>query len=268
MVTDTPIVIDTAKTSITADSPDFYTVTVAPMANPALEVTPEGEIKKVSIFTWSQVGQTDMDCKVANNNGDGTFSYTFPVNNTPVNEYYIDASDITVQAYASYDAASDGNMVWNTTWNYADCGWTDEVIVTPYVQNQGFITPSVGNGAVAGTTGQAIQMEGVRISTPIEGVDVTYDVHAQNIGWMDQVNEGVYAGTMHENLQIEAIHIRLTGANASQYSVQYQAHVQDIGWQDWVENGEEAGTTGQALQMEALRIQIVPAGTALPANNG
>ena len=267
IVSDQPLVIDPLKTSITADSPDFYTVTVAPTYNSALQVTPtDREVQKVSIFTWSQVGQTDLDCKVANRNADGTFSYTFPVNNTPVNEYYIDASGITVQAYASYDAGSDGNMVLNTTWNYADCGWEDGVIATAYVQNEGFVKPSVGNGAVAGTTGQALQMEGIRLSTPIEGVDVVYDVHVQNIGWMDQVEEGVYAGTMHENLQIEAVHIKLTGPNASQYTVQYQAHVENIGWQNWVSDGAEAGTTGQSLQLEALRISIVPAGTALPNN--
>ncbi len=264
VVSDQNTVVDPARSKITASSPDSYTVTVAPVANPALLGAMRESIQKVSLFTWSQPGQTDMDCKVANNNGDGTFSYTFPVNDTPVNNYYIDASDIIVQAYASTDPNSDGNMVLNTTWNYANCGWTQEIIVTPYVQNIGFITPSVGNNAIAGTTGQNIQMEGIRLSTPIEGVDFNYNVHVENLGWMDPVLEGVYAGTMHQNLQIEAIHINLTGPNSSKYTVQYQVHVQDLGWLNWVTDGAEAGTTGRNLQMEAIRIRLAPVNTPLP----
>lgn len=111
------------------------------------------------------------------------------------------------------------------------------------------------NGSTAGTTGQGLRLEAVRIWLPFapQGVGVCYQVHVQNLGWQQPACNGQVAGTTGQGLRVEAIRIWLTNPPPSAL-VSYQAHVQNLGWQPWVTNGAVAGTTGQALRLEALHI--------------
>lgn len=87
-----------------------------------------------------------------------------------------------------------------------------------------------------------------------EGVNVSYNVHAGYIGWLEKdVNNGALAGTLKEENQIEAIKVKLEGITGN---IKYQSHIQGIGWQNWVQNGIESGTTGQKLRIEAIKIQL------------
>lgn len=126
-----------------------------------------------------------------------------------------------------------------------------------HVQNIGW-QPWVSNGEDAGTHGQSLRLEALKINlvNAPAGAKIDYQAHVQNIGWQSWVNNGQEAGTHGSSLRVEAIKISLE--NLPNYSVQYRAHVQNIGWQPWVVDGAEAGTTGQALRMEAIEIKIVP----------
>ncbi|MGN0502106.1 MAG: RICIN domain-containing protein, partial [Ruminococcus sp.] len=125
-----------------------------------------------------------------------------------------------------------------------------------HVQNIGDVAP-VSNWEVLGTTGQALRLEGVRMSVNGMSGDVQYRVHVQNYGWMDWKSANEYAGTTGESLRIEAIEIKLTGEIAEYYNVEYQSAVQDIGWMSVCRNGETSGTTGQALRLEAIKVRLV-----------
>jgi len=125
-----------------------------------------------------------------------------------------------------------------------------------YVENTGWQNP-VCNGRVAGTTGQGLRMEAIRIwltnSNP--GESVCYQAHVQNIGWQSSVCDGQMAGTTGQSLRMEAIQVSLTNPGPNDV-VCYKAHVQNIGWQAPVCNGQTAGTTGQSLRMEAIRAMM------------
>ena len=125
----------------------------------------------------------------------------------------------------------------------------------------------VNTGQVAGTLGQARQMESLIVETPgsTAVANIEANAHVQNIGWMGwRATSNI--GTTGRNLQMEAIQFRLTGALASQYDISYRTHVQDIGWQPWVSNGATAGTTGQSKQIEAIQVRLLAkAAPALPA---
>ncbi|WKY48971.1 hypothetical protein Q5O24_06550 [Eubacteriaceae bacterium ES3] len=121
-------------------------------------------------------------------------------------------------------------------------------------------------GPVAvGSSGQGLRLEALWIEltgdVPEDGA-ITYQVHVQNMGWLDPVSNGEFTGSTGENLQIEAIRISLT--NLDDYDVYYRGHVQNKGdlpqtdneW-GWVKNGETLGTTGESLRLEALEIKIV-----------
>ena len=125
-----------------------------------------------------------------------------------------------------------------------------------HVQNYGWMPP-VGEGRVAGTTGEGIRIEAIIINCP-EGIE--YNAHIQDYGWEGWMDSGVVAGTVGEGRRMEAIRIRLTGSSAERYDVYYRAHVQNIGWQDWVSNGRIAGTEGRELRMEAIQIRLVRKG--------
>ncbi|WP_160679948.1 Ig-like domain-containing protein [Clostridium sp. C8-1-8] len=89
-----------------------------------------------------------------------------------------------------------------------------------------------------------------------QGARIKYQVHVQDIGWMDYVYDGADAGTMGRSLRIEAMRMQLENAPAG-YHIQYQVHVQDKGWMDTVSDGQLAGTTGESKRIEAFKINLV-----------
>jgi uncharacterized protein YjdB/spore germination protein YaaH len=125
-----------------------------------------------------------------------------------------------------------------------------------HVQNVGW-QPWTYDGAIAGTQGQALRVEALKLSlkNAPPGARIKYQVHVQNIGWMDWTYDGQIAGTMGKSLRIEAFRAQLE--NAPGYTVEYQAHVQNIGWMNWVRDGQIAGTSGNSLRVEALRLRVV-----------
>lgn len=139
----------------------------------------------------------------------------------------------------------------------ADTTSSPGVAYQGHVQNIGW-QPAVSDGAIAGTQGQSLRMEAIKINLVNAPVDahIHYKCHVQNIGWMDDVEDGYEGGTTNQGLRLEAIKISLE--NLPAYSIQYRVHVQDIGWMNWVTDGEMAGTQGQGLRVEAIQIRIVP----------
>lgn len=134
------------------------------------------------------------------------------------------------------------------------------------VQNIGWQDP-VYDGSIAGTQGQNLRLETLKISltNALPGMYLTYQAHVQYKGWMNPVEDSQIAGTVGQSLRVEAIKIQLH--NAPNYHIQYQAHVQNVGWQDWVQDGQQAGTTGKGLKIEALRIKIVKDSSAQTTYN-
>ena len=137
----------------------------------------------------------------------------------------------------------------------------------------------VGNGVMAGTTGQAKRLEAIQIWGP----GIQYRVHMQGKGWSPgwvngrpyndrgevyhngRMGGGQYAGTVGEGRRLEAIQIRqkpeTTLVKALRYDVVYRVHMQGKGWGPWVKNGQTAGTTGEGRRIEAIQIRAVQPAT-------
>jgi len=80
-----------------------------------------------------------------------------------------------------------------------------------HVQNKGWMDWTA-DGDTAGTTGQSLQMEAVRIKlTGDKAADytITYRVHVQNEGWTQWVSDGADAGTTGRGLRAEAVEIKI-----------------------------------------------------------
>lgn len=89
-------------------------------------------------------------------------------------------------------------------------------------------------------------------------LDVKYEVHMQNLGWLDVRTNGETAGDDAGKNHMEAIRIQVPQEEEAKLdgSIVYQTHVSDIGWQEEVSDGQMAGTTGQSKAIEALKIKL------------
>ena len=136
-----------------------------------------------------------------------------------------------------------------------------------HVQNVGWQS-LVADGAVSGTEGQALRLEGIEINTITKNYDlgVKYKTHVQNIGWQNYVADGALSGTAGKALRLEAIQIELTGNDADLFDVYYRVHAENVGWMGWASNGQQAGTAGFGYRLEGIRIEIVPKGSAAPGS--
>ncbi len=138
------------------------------------------------------------------------------------------------------------------------------VSYSTHVQNIGWQS-AVADGATAGTTGQSLRVEALKINltNAPAGATIAYQTHVQDKGWVTPASkDGAVAGSVGESKRIEAIAIALGGMPG--YSVQYRVHVQNIGWTSWGKDGSIVGTTGKGLRIEAIEIKIVaPAALAV-----
>ena len=135
------------------------------------------------------------------------------------------------------------------------------VAYTTHVQYVGWQN-YVKNGAMAGTSGKALRLEGIKIklkNMPYEG-DIEYKTHVQNIGWQNYVKNNEMSGTEGMAYRLEAIQIRLTGELAQHYDVYYRVHAENFGWLGWAKNDEQSGTAGYAYRLEGIEIQLVEKG--------
>lgn len=135
-------------------------------------------------------------------------------------------------------------------------GSTPSVVYESHLADIGW-TPSVSNGAMSGTTGEARRMEAIKISLKNLSGGISYCAHVQDEGWQSMVSDGSIAGSTGLSRRLEAIKIELTGQAAQKYSIWYRVHVQDIGWMEWCKDGAIAGTEGRSLRIEAIEIKLV-----------
>lgn len=130
-----------------------------------------------------------------------------------------------------------------------------------HVENIGW-QAYVKDGQTAGTTGQALRMEALRVKLSGTTGSIKYSAHVANVGWQEWKSNGKTAGTTGQALAMEAVKIKLTGKAKKAYDVYYRVHSADYGWLGWAKNGSPAGTTGGGVRAEAVEIRLVKKGSA------
>ncbi|WEV60430.1 C39 family peptidase [Streptococcaceae bacterium ESL0729] len=138
-----------------------------------------------------------------------------------------------------------------------------------HVQNIGW-QDKVSNGSIAGTVGQSLRVEALKVSLAnarLSGA-VEYSAHVQDIGWQGYVSNDNISGTVGRSLRMEALKIRLTGDLANYFDIYYRVHVQDYGWLNWTKNDNPAGTSAMSKRLEALQIVIISKSDQGPPSNG
>ena len=126
-----------------------------------------------------------------------------------------------------------------------------------HVQNVG-CQGYVKDGAMSGTSGRSLRLEGINIRISGMNGGIEYQTHVQSIGWQAWKKNDQMSGTSGRGLRLEGIRIRLTGEISKYYDVYYRTHVQSVGWQDWQVNGGMSGTSGRSLRLEGIQIKLEP----------
>lgn len=141
------------------------------------------------------------------------------------------------------------------------------ITVKAYVSGRGW-TGAYGNGDVAGTTGEYLALESLRVSAAGLGLPgrVVMKGYVQDKGWTNWANGK--AGTAKSGKRLEAVIIDLRGELAKRYDIYYRAHVGKLGWLKWAKGGQKAGTAKLSNRLEAIQILVVEKGSAAPANTG
>lgn len=142
---------------------------------------------------------------------------------------------------------------------------TPHIEYRAHVQRKGWLG-WVKDGEMAGTSGEALRVEGFYFRLSGVSGDVMGEAHVQGIGWKSAVGTGQLVGTEGQARRVEAVKLTLTGAVAKDYDIWYHVHVQRKGWLNWVCNGALAGTAGESLRVEALEALLVKKGDTPPVN--
>ena len=262
IVTNEPILCD--GIDIISYSPDSFSV-VARNVVPNHVIRNSETPTRVSLFAWSDENQKDLNTKLMYQIP-GTNDWIcegIPVNNT--HSYFNNAMDIQISVYASSTPNSTGHMIGTATtdWIFPGDDTTPNVYYIAYNQNTGFVRPTVNDGATSGNIGDpySVHMEGLRISSGLEGLEINTTVHAVGTGWLPQVGDGVYAGTMEENRALDSIVLTLSSDIEDLDKLtefQYRVYLKDVGWTDWVSGGQQAGTPDSGNPIQAIQVNLKP----------
>ncbi|XBG91701.1 hypothetical protein V4S38_04960 [Enterococcus cecorum] len=96
------------------------------------------------------------------------------------------------------------------------------------------------DGQVAGTTGKALSISGIKASanSSVISGNISYQAHISNIGWTAWKNANENAGTNRIYNTIEALKFKLNGQLSTMYDIYYRVHLRNIGWMGWTKNGQ------------------------------
>lgn len=104
------------------------------------------------------------------------------------------------------------------------------------------------DGETAGTTGQNLRMEALRIDFD---KDVYAKAHIENLGWVDygKIDINTVIGTTGRGFRLECLCLK--GAFS------YRVHIANIGWTCWTNADGIAtlGSVGQGLSIQAIEIR-------------
>lgn len=124
------------------------------------------------------------------------------------------------------------------------------------------------DGQVAGTTGKALSISGIKasVNSSVISGNISYQAHISNIGWASWKTANENAGTNRTYNTIEALKFKLNGQLSTVYDIYYRVHSRNIGWMGWTKNGQPAGTKGFAYPIEAVQLQLVVKNQAFKGN--
>ena len=132
----------------------------------------------------------------------------------------------------------------------------NELYYQAHCQKLGWLE-QVKDGQIAGTTGQSLRLEALKINPP-EGIEFKVTAHIQSYGNKEYTisnGNSEIIGTVGKGRRLEAITIKCLKNNSNK-NIKYQGHIQGIGWGPICSEGELCGTVGKSKRLEAIKIWL------------
>ena len=127
-----------------------------------------------------------------------------------------------------------------------------------HVQKLGWADP-VRDGMTAGTTGQKLRLEAIKLDCrkcrfPLK---LTVNAHIEGMGNVvyENVTHETVVGTVGKGKRLEGLVIDATGLPDGRHLF-YRTHVQGVGWSDWVTEGSFSGSIGEGRRLEAFECYV------------
>lgn len=126
-----------------------------------------------------------------------------------------------------------------------------------YMQGEGWRTyNNIHGDTTLGSDTEGKMIEGLIFE--LEGYQLQYRVHLQQLGWQDWTDEGQVAGAIGAGFRIENIQFTILDEEKpiASPSITYRTQVETDGWLPYVRNGQTSGTEGQSKRMETIRLAL------------
>lgn len=136
---------------------------------------------------------------------------------------------------------------------------------TSHVQDDGWL--SYVNNGQSGVPGKALHIEALKMvlkNADYSG-DIQYEVNVNTKGWNGAKTNNDVAGTIGQNLPVQALKMQLTGEMANHYDIYYRVYAKDIGWLGWAKNNENAGGVGFNTPLYSYEVKLIAKGDPTPA---
>ncbi|MDK2780390.1 MAG: hypothetical protein PWP61_687 [Trichococcus sp.] len=150
------------------------------------------------------------------------------------------------------------------------------ITMRTYIENDGWTGLRMGGdyiGKTSGTIGEGKNINSFSLSIDNEnvadekGLGIQYAAYIEDLGWTNYVSGDTNLGNTSQNKRMEAIKIRLTGNNISNYTIHYRVQVANLGWTGWAKNGEPTGTEGVQYGIEAIEVLLLPQSAMAPSSS-
>lgn len=83
-----------------------------------------------------------------------------------------------------------------------------------------------------------------------------YQIYTEGLGWQNWAEKGTIAGTIENQLPMEAVRMRLTGQLESYYDICYTVFQNGV-WTPWITNGNDAGMGGTNVGICGIGVAII-----------
>jgi len=94
---------------------------------------------------------------------------------------------------------------------------------------------------------------------PVNDMNLKYRAHCQDIGWREEVHDGMIAGSVGAAKRLEGLYIDTTKVKGGKLRLNAKAHISNVGWVLYKDIRPDTliGTVGKKQAIEAIELDVI-----------
>lgn len=94
---------------------------------------------------------------------------------------------------------------------------------------------------------------------PVNDLNLRYKAHVQDIGWREEVHDGMIAGSVGAAKRLEGLYIDTTKVKGGKLRLNAKAHISNVGWVLYKDIRPDTliGTVGKKQAIEAIELDVI-----------